>query len=248
MPESYVILWVPLYIMLEALLTAKKAAAPAGLPQDQPLIGFNYDRNASTGTTAITSSHSASQLIVPGVAVPGYNKVLSANAQSNTFTNSSAMNVGTGDFTMEMRVLLKGTSGYVHLWWSTSTNSTGIRMEDSGFGDKLAFFINANTHVFYAGGKTKADMQVWRHLVLMRKNGNVSFYWDGVRIGIAADRGADFSQQVLPAADALSAFTASGIGYAGYGAGYCVAEWAFYNRAKFDGMTSFTPPSGYIAP
>lgn len=229
--------------MLEAMLCARSAGCSS---KETPLIGYNYSDNRSTGTSPIVSAHDVNQLVAPPIAIAGYSKVLAGSGRSNTFTPVTPLNVGTGDFTLELRTLLKSTSGYVHLFWTNSAPSTGLRVEDWGYGDRVVCFVNANTHVFNTA-MVRSDLEnVWRHLVLQRRAGAISVYLDGNKIGLAPDRGSTYSLVDQTASDSLVGTSNAGVGYSGYGTGYYAAEFAFYDKARY--TKNFIPPVGPIAP
>lgn len=233
--------------MIEALLSS--GGRGSGAIQDPPYIGFDFSRGASTGTTPITASYGSDQIVGPPLPITGYATVLASLGRRVSIAPTSAWAVGTGDFTLVWRGLFRGTSGFVHMFWSQASgaNNFGVVAQDIGYSNRLICYLGSMAHVFNIN-KLRTDLEdknAWSHFVLQRKDGAIGFYIDGVKIGLSPDRGTTFSLADQPAADNVTGTTLSAITDTGYGSGYYCAEFALYKSALYNG--NFTPPVGKLA-
>lgn len=102
-----------------------------------------------------------------------------------SFPTGAQFDVGTGDFTLEMFAKLTALQdGYVMLALMTHTSgSMQIRFGDSGFGYRLQFgttmngFSDCYSTSYYQGTFYNLG---WAHLALVRNNGYLKFYVNGV--------------------------------------------------------------------
>lgn len=216
------------------------------------LVGWNYDKNVSTGSRAIASSHATTQLIADTVALSGYTKVLKMNGTAVSFTPVSAFKLDSDDFTLEVRIRTLTTgSNYVGGFYinDASTGPTEMIFGDTGFGYRALTMILRATGSqadLHAIPLTQTSFMTWKHYVLQRKGNVWSIYVGGQLQQTATYTSTAWSNTPISKSGSISLPNAAGLGYFGqsYNANANIAEWAIFDDAPYS--DNFTPPVGYL--
>lgn len=155
-----------------------------------PLIGYNFDKDASTGKTGVTVTGGTAAITTVPVPVTGYSKALKT-AINKVYPVTPAMDVakiGTGDFTLELWLYLNysGTD-YVYLLalpYSSGgvTRNILIRFGNSGYGNRLSITGDSNSRdSIFSSADTKASLSdgKFHHIAFVRQGGMATLYVDG---------------------------------------------------------------------
>lgn len=232
--------------MLEQMLAIDSKPLAPGIP-GAPVSGFNYATNASTGTISITSNHTQASLISPPVELPGYAKVLNVGPSVVGFTGLSGFNVGTGDYTLDIRVLYTGPGGNVYFFQAATSAGNAIRilLGDSGFGNRLQISMLPNqVSNCYSANVLWTDLRRWRLVTMQRRAGKISMYVDGVKQLLAVGTSTSYLEYEYNATRNMDPVSNASIGNGGNASGTYIGEFAFYQFAKYD--SNFEPIDGYL--
>lgn len=222
--------------MLSPMLLKKKAATGGGSNSIQPLWGYNYSSNSSTGKNTPTS-HSAGAPVTPPISMPGYTTVMKGVDTINYAAGSRPVN---GDFTTIFRVLLVGATGYVTLMSSGFTIRTG----DNGFGNRLQFgYAMSTIATCWNASVTESQMSsAWYHVALMRKANANFVYINGSAIMLA--NGTGFTYNNASFSDSSNVANINSITVGQSGINVYTAEWGYWDSAII--TADFTPPVGAL--
>lgn len=140
-------------------------------------------RTPQTITAFGNATQSASQSKFGG-------KSLSLDGSSSIRTDSSAaFGFGTGDFTVEFFLYYTGSTGYVFFFLNNDSSGPYVGYGLNTGTKRPWVWNNGNVVV----GNTDVTNDMWQHHAVVRRNGVITLYLDGVAIGSAeftADLGA----------------------------------------------------------
>lgn len=231
--------------MLEAMLTGRKPLPPS----DKPVLGFDYNKGVSTGSTQTLSSNLSTDVVNYGDKSAGYAKGLSLYNKAITITPMAALSfMETENFTVEFWVYVDpGPAGYTTFLTIEYDNGRTfpIRIADSGFGNRLQFSLYAA--ILGANWSTPINRTTfsggWHHVAVVRENGKGRIYYDGqlqpLAAGTSSSYGAssvDVSQYALKS---ISRLSIGGNAYNVY-----IPEFAIWIGAKYN--ANFTPNKGSL--
>lgn len=231
--------------MQELLMTTNKRRTVAG----KPAMGFNFDTGKSTGNTTISVSNATDVRDISTLpAIDGYKKAVWITTGSK-ITPVAPLNVGTGDFTLELVVLTSNAqSGYNFFFYAevSGTPRMEIRLADNGYGNRLQVSLNPNTASdVYPCSTTRAQfINAWHHIAFVREKGKIRMYLDGVQQALAVGTGTAYSTDRT---DARSIDTISNVqlGHPQYPGNCLIPEFAFYQGVKYN--KNFTPAYPLVA-
>lgn len=220
--------------MQESLLLKKKVNNDGGLNSIQPLWGWNYNTNTSTGKVSPTS-RSGGAPVTPSLAITGYTTTMKGG---DTFNYAAGSRTATQDFTAMTRVLLIGATGYVTLLASSFTFRTG----DNGFGNRIQFgYAMSTIATCWDASVTESQMSsAWYHLAMVRKSNVNTVYINGAAIMLANGIGSTYNNPSF--SDSTSMINNNVMNVGNAGVNIYTAEWGFWDSAIING--NFTPPVG----
>lgn len=236
--------------MNEHLLLAVAQKRAAGLP----VIGYNFDKGISTGTSILTPSGLVATT-VPSVPPPSaYDKsVLITKGILNGVTPN--FNLGTGDFTVELVMNVNtSTNGYAYLFRTRlngkSNDAIRIRIGDNGLNNRLQVCTHADGATTGTWSVDVARNRAWLfgrwvHVALVRKSGLLFVYVDGVNTGLALWTSTTYTTNGVASTDDLSNTTTYAFGDDSYPANTNLAEFALYDYAKY--TANFAPKFPLVA-
>lgn len=188
-------------------------------------------------------------------------------ADGLTVINGSGINIPpdaaifrSGDFTVDFWIYLRGPlgGGQYTLLLNNSASSFVMQLGDSGYSNSLLVNVPGHTHIVVQGVNKTTLANSWHHIAIVRKDGNVKSYMDGVPKaqynggnGVYG-WGANFlaTSTGVPRVADISAAVASSLKLAPppYGAYSALSasfkQVRFTNAARWSNdVTSFTPPS-----
>lgn len=99
-----------------------------------------------------------------------------------SFGNDAALNLGTGDFTIELWANLTSNAGVLLDWRANQTN--GLNPMISYTGTEFTYYVNGTAQI--TGTSSPARYQ-WHHVALVRNSGTTTLYVDGVSDGSFSD-------------------------------------------------------------
>lgn len=231
--------------MLEAMLTGRKPLPPS----DKPVLGFDYNKGVSTGSTLTLGGNQAADVVTYGDKGAGYAKGLSLYNKSISVTPVSALSfMETENFTVEFWVYIDpGPAGYTTFLTIEydSGRTFPIRIADSGFGNRLQFSLYAA--ILGANWSTPINRTTfsggWHHVAVIRENGKARIYYDGQLQPLASGTGSSYgSDPVDVSSYALKAITKLSIGGNAYNV--YIPEFAIWIGAKYN--ANFTPKKGSL--
>lgn len=226
--------------MLEAMMMCKKKASGV---KGQPDVGYNFDTDRSTGKTAIVVANLAGNVVAPPVALAGYSKALNEGNNNFGITPLTAMDVGTGDFTLEFAFYMTNTTSGYSIMFFGDNNGIGyeIRFANSGYGDRLQVTLQPGVgNSNFSVKATRAQLaNKWNHIAFQRSKGKVIVYLNGVKQGLAINTGIDYSVSEQPSAQDISGTKTLRFGYSGFAGSAYIPEFAFYKGVKY--VADFTP-------
>lgn len=238
--------------MLELLTKGSNSSPPV---PTVPIIGYNFDRGVSTSVPSGTSySGGTIQTIDSGSPLAGYtNTVRTLNTQialTNTAINTE---LRTYDFTAEgwfwFSVIPATYQTIFLLRWSNADIYFGFG--DSGFGYRLHSGMRGafSASELYSTTMTRTTApNAWHHYAMVRKNGRVSFFVDGIKQMLASgtsttynitDYNGVYDLNGTPSIRQLGGYSGSVVDM------YC-PEFVVSTGAKY--TANFTPPTGPIVP
>jgi hypothetical protein len=133
-------------------------------------------RTPQTITAFGNATQSASQSKFGG-------KSLSLDGSSSIRTDSSAaFGFGTGDFTVEFFLYYTGSTGYVFFFLNNDSSGPYVGYGLNTGTKRPWVWNNGNVVV----GNTDVTNDMWQHHAVVRRNGVMTLYLDGVAIGSAA--------------------------------------------------------------
>lgn len=230
--------------MLEAMLSGKSLPSSA-----IPVLGYDFNRGVSTGSTTTVSNHVAGDIVTYGDKSAGYDKGLLLNNKRISITPMSALSfMQTENFTIELWCYVdSGPSGYTTMFEINYDNgkTMPIRLGDNGFGNRLQFSFYAA--VLGANWSTPVNRSVfsggWHHVALVKEGAKARIYYDGVLQSIASGTStsytttqADVSSYILKT---LASLQLGGGAYNLY-----LPEIAVWISAKYS--ANFTPKKGSL--
>jgi hypothetical protein len=220
--------------MQEALLLKKKVVSGGGLNSIQPLWGWNYSSNVSTGTVT-PKTHTAGTPVSLPISLAGYS---SAMKGVDTVTYNQGSRTATADFTAITRVLLVGATGYVTLLGSTFTFRTG----DNGFGNRIQFgYAMSTIATCWDSSVTESQMSsAWYHIAMVRKANVNTVYINGTAIMLANGTGSTYNNPNFSDGTSMINNNVMTVGQSGLN--IYTAEWGFWDSAII--TANFTPPVG----
>lgn len=231
--------------MNELLLPLTGANGPVVVPGVYQ--GFNFDTMVSTGLYPLTPNTAVPQLAI-SPAMSGYSKMPNKSGASIDLAGGDKMAlIGKGDFTIEFWGIITSTSNgystYLCLMSPSNTQILTIRLGDSGYGNRIQFSMNpyVQAEVYSCSLNRNAVYDTWRHIVVMRKNGLINLYVNGVQQSLANGTSTTYDNNLRSAVNYdMSAGT-----FWYTQAGTCrVEEFVVYNYAKRTQNVNFSPPVG----
>ena len=230
--------------MLEAMLSGKF------LPSSTiPVLGFDFNRGVSTGSTVAVSGNSAGDIVTYGDKTAGYDKGLLLNNKRITITPVSALSfMQTENFTIELWCYVDpGVSGYTTMFEITydSGRTMPIRLGDNGFGNRLQFSFYAA--ILGANWSTPVNRSTfsggWHHIALVKEGGKARIYYDGVLQSIASGTGSSYSTtQADVSSYVIKAIASLQLGGGTYN--LYIPEMAVWIGARYS--ANFTPKKGSL--
>lgn len=161
-----------------------------------PILGYNYDQARSTSVpNATVISGGTVEVIGAGAGIAGYKKSgRFLNTVGNITQVPALTTLGLQDFTFEgwfwHSAIVQNYQTVFLLRWATGDIYVGFG--DYGFGYRLQASMAGRNGVIYnySTSRTRNDMiGGWHHMAMVRKNGKVRFYLDGVQQMLASGTG-----------------------------------------------------------
>ena len=168
-----------------------------------------------------------------------------ANGDSLSVTGTTALDVGTGDFTIEFwSYMTSAPGGYVTLMYYTQGGQTlGVRFGDGGFGNKLQFSLYLDSlGSIYSSAFVQTDfVNRWRHVAMTRQSGTVRCFVDGQQLNLGTGvNPSTYPVNSFTDTRSLSTSSACVIGDSSF-PGYLSGVRFIKNTALY--TSSFTPPT-----
>lgn len=218
------------------LLKKKAVSGGGGLNSIQPLWGYNYSSNSSTGKITPTNHTAAAGAIVtPPISLSGYTTAMKG---VDTINYANGSRTSTADFTAILRVLLVGATGYVTIM----SSAFNIRTGDNGFGNRLQFgYAMSTIATCWDASVTEGQMSTaWYHIAFMRKSNVNTVYINGTAIMLANGTGSSYTYANF--SDSTSIINNNSMIVGQSGINVYTAEWGFWDSAII--TANFTPPVG----
>ena len=230
--------------MLETILLGKRNSF---IPGEIPYVGYNFDKGISTGQVAATIGNlTAGNVVTPPVALNGYSKALYIGNNDFDIIPVTALDVGTGDFTVEMAIYCtqSSTTYTTFIYQRPNTSSWGgliLRIGDGGYGNRLQISTqpDVGNSVYSTSTARATAINRWIHIAFQRRAGKLSIYLNGVKQGLAAFTNSDYSVTERDSLTNIAASTLFKLGAAGYATNTYIPEFALYRKAKYS--ANFTP-------
>jgi len=235
--------------MLETLAFNQKTSSPIN-PVGRPIVGFNFDKEVSTGSTAIDTSNRSGQIVTPSKPITGYSKVFNLTSTISNITPVTSFDIGSGDFTFEMYFyLIQSTAGYNALFFqSNSAGNKGIYIsigDNGAYANRLRFSLGGTSGPFYTTSVTRSQMlNNWYHIALVRSGSSCFVYLNGVRQKLASGTSTSYTIDSIPITGNLGdTSNALSLGYSplSFYPGGHIPEFALFSGVRY--TKDFTPPS-----
>lgn len=239
--------------MQESLMMGKKSGVKSG----GPYFGFNFDQKRSVGQIVTGADRATDSWAAFGTGgqLPDYTGgVRLLNKVCNLTPLANVADLGNGDFTVEFYAWISTVpNNYISLFAIRSDGCLAyIGFGDSGWGNRLHLCCIPNSQnqvnaKYFTANLTQANARnVWRHYAMVRKNGKVRIYLDGVQVKLAAGLSTSFTVDEFESLDTFTTGTQMNLGSTIVNTDIYMPEFLVYNFAKYDG--NFTRPKGPIAP
>ena len=98
---------------------------------------------------------------------------------------TSALNIGTGNYTVEFWIYPTVTPGALDIYFSASSNSNNFQL---GFSPSQGLYSNVPS--IRSGSSANLPLNTWTHCALVRSGSTNSLYANGVRVGTTSDTSA----------------------------------------------------------
>lgn len=230
--------------MEQLLLATNKRKTVSGAPD----MGYNFSQGRSTGKTPITVANATDIRNLSATPVTGYDKAAYITTAA-AITPVSPVNVGTGDFTLEM-VIRTATSaaGYNFFFYAEASGvpRMEIRLADGGYGNRLQVSLNPGTAGdVYSSATTRAQfINGWHHVAMVREKGRIRMYLDGVLQPLATGTNTAYTSDRADGRS-IDSIGKVQLGHGQYPANALVPEFAFYQGVKYN--RDFTPSFPLVA-
>jgi hypothetical protein len=219
--------------MEQLLLATNKRKTVSGAPD----MGYNFSQGRSTGKTAIAVANATDLRDLSTIPLAGYDKAAYITTAA-AITPVSPVNVGVGDFTLEIVVRTSvAAAGYNFFFYAEAGGvpRMEIRLADNGYGNRLQVSLNPNTASdVYSSATTRAQfINGWHHVAMVREKGRIRMYLDGVLQPLATGTNAVYTSDRSDPRT-IDSVAKVQLGHAQYPANALVPEFAFYQGVKYN--------------
>lgn len=230
--------------MEQLLLATNKRKTVSGAPD----MGYNFSQGRSTGKTAIAVANATDLRDLSTIPLAGYDKAAYITTAA-AITPLTPVNVGVGDFTLEMVIRTSvASAGYNIFFYSEAGGSAQMemRLADGGYGNRLQVSLNPNdANYVYSSATTRAQfINGWHHVAMVREKGKVRMYLDGVLQPLATGTNTAYTPDRADPRS-INSTNKLQLGHAQYQAAALIPEFAFYQGVKYN--RNFTPSFPLVA-
>jgi hypothetical protein len=231
--------------MIEAMLTGKRGLPPSTIP----VLGYDFGKSLNTGSSTLTSTHTASNISNYGDSSAGYTRGLDLTNTQLTLGPVDALKfMETEDITLEFWIYIDtGSVGYTTFFQFTydGNKTLPVRLGDGGFGSRLQFsFYAAVLGANWSSQYNRTTFQGgWRHVALVREAGKARFYVNGLQQSLASGTSSTYN---VTSPD-VSTYILKNITKLTFGGGTTrmyMPEFALWLGAKYS--ANFTPKKGSL--
>ena len=202
----------------------------------QNRIGYNNHQFVDSAGVAhiITRNGNASQGSFSPYVPTGWSGYFDGTGDSVSFTPTSVLNPGTGDFTLELWVYHLTSSTFQGYYYGGATGALNFRRTDGNF---IELSHDGVQSVLVTGTSIPANQ--WNHVALTRSSGTVRIFLNGTNIGSASYSG-NFSSS--GGTGTIGSITTSVYNLNGYISNFrLIVGNALYT-------SNFTPPTSLLPP